>query len=1462
MEVTPSANNNPLGLSLDFMFGRGYLWAERQRLSDWIALESLRMEIPDLKFPFDARTGLNRFRHTRCLVREVEFAISEVGLGDLLTEAAAQLDGFQDLQIRFLEDAAHISLRVRAFGANTHISFRAALIPPEPARADEIHLSLYDYRAYGPLPYPARLLAFELMTSLLNTPTLRAPGRGHSFTIGIAGDILSFRPLKLLFLHIFPRVGWKLPNLSTITLESARIRPGVLTIRAVSHDDAIPKTRPPAANYHLAATLEGARALAAYEAKDLFSHADQALFDGQIRQALNMLAGYRDIYGLHPELVSRLLDCLIADPSPAHLAEAEAICRELESHDPRDIHALYARPAMLAPIARASRRTDEISAAFDKLSAELRSRGETADWILSELSAASFLREDNPEAAAKRLREVLKSAPRNLVALEELRELYERSGENAGLEETLKRLTGVYTDRDTLKTTYLTLAQHLMNRSDDLAEARMYLEKVLRLDPNELDALNTLGESYVLGGEPLRALKAFGSAARAAEASENNAQAGRLHFRVAQLWHTELGDAAQALLSCRRALSLVSADSRDPADTQDRMRALRFTAELCEERERHEEATEYWTELLPMLEQTYELAKSNALPHDLDFLGADPGNFNRPDLDSSAAALRNELVETNTRLANIYQLRQRPHAAASHWRRVLNLVPTSELAFAELEDYLRQAGRPEQLIELYNDLLRRADSPQRTVELHQKLASLYTSLGLVDDAQHALRNALDVDPLAPKPRQNLIELLRENNRFETLRDALNSLLVRMRDPGVRWEILLELANILEINLKQPAAAARAYIEAIQLRPSERASLLGACRVLEKMVAEHGPSTRAPVGSQDTGKLLEHLLIRVAELATNTTEEHDALIKLALLSEERGDTAAAAEARARAQVLRNTLQIEEHDSASVDNRLDAMLAQYDHPHDIADFDEPNAADLTESTDITNAALPRPNAAAKSPESNAQPGSEPNLQKFRSKFQAMLKKPAPLPDTKTLDPTSGIARAIRGPEHTPLAPHAAIKAAALDSATSSASPQISTTNSASESTNLLAKLEQARQTEDPEKIVQHLQAVLDAPAGEIAFFDGQQLALTRELAELLYYELEDADAALPYLEAVHTNDPTGAGSAGSVVNALESIYEEQGRLDARVQLLEKRLAAAETSEMAITYRLLLAQLAWDKAHDPQTARKWLAEVLEQDRMHEAAHRLLAEMASNEDDFETAAKHLKIVVEVAGGGLDAVESERELADLLLNRLNDPHRAHPHYENVLKAAPGDSLALEGIKQCQAAADDWAGYVQSLGRELGLLIGKPAGLTLEQLVELKPDEIPTVLRVAASQIIADAAHIVQNQLERLDDARFLWGFSFDLWPEHVEALEFRIKLDRSLVANDDLARDLEAYAAMLLDPHARFAALVESAQLYAGPLQDNDAARQLFAEAIAIVQDEENPPEGVDEARRTLKLLQSGHLS
>jgi tetratricopeptide (TPR) repeat protein len=1396
---------NPLGLNLDFMFGRGYLWANRERLSDWITLESLRMEIPDLSFPFDARGGLERFRNTRCLVREIEFGISEVGLGDLLRQAADQLDRFKDLQVRFLDDAVHISVRVQAFGSDTYVSFRASLIPPEPARADEIHLSLYDYRAYGPLPFPARLVAFELMTGLLNTKLLRPPGRGQSFTVGVAGDILSFRPLKLLLLHIFPRVGWKLPNLSGVQLDGARVRPGVLTIRASTRDDDWHHSRSATdqpASYQIGGTREGARALAAYEAKDLFANADQALFDGQIRQAMDLLAGYRDIYGLHTELVARALDCLLADPSPGNVAEAESMCRELEREEPGELRALLARPtiALVSPNRSSPNRSsasgpsdaesgeaDLVVEQFDRLSQALRDRGETADWILAQLAAAQHLSDRQPAEAATRLREVLKASPRNRIALEQLRDLYRRLGEQAGLEEVLKRLTGVYTDRQTLKNTYLHLARHLMDREGELAEARLYLEKVLRLDPTQLEALNTLGESYVLSDEPLRALKAFGSAARAAEANEQSRQASRLLYRVARLWHDELGDIGQALLSCRRALSMWEMDD-DPQALLEHADVLEFAAHMCQERERLEEATDYWMETIPLLEKLAERAHPGT-----------PGSQFDTAVDSSDE-LHDRLVRAHEALAALYDRRERPEAAASHLRRIIELDPEHISAPDELERFYRRAGRPEQLIELYQDLVSRITSPDRKAVIHQKMADLYEMLHLVDDATDQLELAIDIDPSADAPRRKLVALLRSEGRFEKLRATIDRLLSRARDPDTRWELSLALGDVLFEELDQYQNAAKAYFEAIQIRSTDLDAMRRLAASLEKIIDRDGLDVAAPAGSGSVDRLLERVLVKLSELEPKPVDQATTFERMAALADTTGDDAGASEARRRADEAYERASLDE--AMDVDLRLDDLL-------DDDLLDDAEAQD--EITEVID---------------DQEKTDDDKLEGFREKYHALLtnrQKAKADSKTSTTKPS------------TPAKPRAPV--------------------------DLRKQTEEARGADDPNALCAAIAALVEAhqdEASPVELDRGEYMRLSLELGELHYFDLEDSESALPHLERVRDTDPDGLGNKSTLLTTLEAIYEESGEVESRIQILRARLESADTEEMATTYRLLLAQLVWDEREDAKAARDWLDPVLDRDPRQESAHRLLAQIARDEQDFDTAATHLRTVLKVAGSGLDAVEIERDLAKMLLDQLDRPDDARQHFEQVLDAAPGDAMALDGIKQCQASMDDWEGYVHSLGHELGLLIGQPEGLELNDIIELTPEDISPAVRVPASQIVADAAHIVEQDLEDEPSARALWGMAFSLWPEHVEALERRIALDRSLDKLHDLADDLESYAELLLDTHARFGALVEAAGLYAGELNAPDLARPLFAEAIAVVQDEDAPPEQLDAARRALSALQA----
>jgi tetratricopeptide (TPR) repeat protein len=1419
---------NPLGLNLDFMFGRGFLWADRERLSDWITLEALRMEIPDLSFPFDARGGLDRFRSTRCLVREIEFAISEVGLGDLLRHAAEELERFSDLEVRFLEDAVHISVRLNAFGSNTFVSFRAALIPPEPPRVDELHLSLYDYRAFGPLPYPARLVAFELMTGLLNTSVLRPPGRGESFTIGVAGDILSMRPLKLLLLHIFPRVGWKLPNLSTVALEGAKIRPGVLTIRATSRDEDW-KGGGNRNVYQLGGTQEGARALAAYEAKDMFANADQALFDGQIRQAMDLLAGYRDVYGLHRELVSRTLDCLLADPTPSHLAEVEALSRELAEDEGDELLAALARPV----VATVRGNRGQIVERFQELADLLKERGDTADWILAQLALAQEVETDDPERAADALREVLKISPRNRVALEQLRALYDRLGETAQLEDVLKRLTGVYTDRETLKQTYLQLARHLIDREGELSEARLYLEKVLRLDPSELEALNTLGESYLLSDEPLRALKAFGSAARAAESEDDEARAMTLHFRVARIWSEHLEDAGQALLSCRRALSLAPDTTGDFERALERIDMLSFAGELSAARERLEEATDYWMEAVNLLDSLPQRAIE-----DVEAREGGPG-------------VQDRLLEAHHHLADLYRRRERGDAAASHLRRILQVDPTDAQARESLRVHLLEHGRTEQLIEIYGELTEDIDDRAVQVDLQLELARTYRGMELLESAREHYLKALELDPSSEAARRELIEMLERQKLWGELRDALNTMLIRTRDKDTRWELSIRMGRVLAEQFGQYRNSAQRLFEAVQIRPTHVPTLRSLSRALAALVERDGPDVDAPAGSGSAGRLLERIYMKLAELEPDPDDQLDALDNLADLAEERGDGAAAAEARGRAERLRELHA--EPEARDLEERLDDLVGT-----DVEDLAEPTSDDShdTPAPDTTpryenplagKMELPTPEDVSEAADDGSDPATvaddapdetpsadadDERLAEFRSRYEEMFKQP---PDEQ---PTSRVPRPEDGPE--PPRPRG-------DDADGGERDLAS----------LREAYEQAKASGGAGDQADAAEALLEAArGGDVELPRSEKMRLHKEAGELRYYELEESAAARQHFEYLRENDPDGFGGDQMVLTTLESIYEEDGDFEERLDILESRLENAQTDEMEATYRLLIAQLHWDERDDADEARAVLAPLLERDPRHEAANRMLAELAQEQGKYEEAARRLETVLKVAGGGLDTVELERQLAQMLLDELDRPERALEHFANVLDAAPGDAMALEGVKECQAMLEDWKGYLSSLGKELGLLVGRPDGIDLTEPQDIDPESMSSAVRVPASQIVADGAHIAEENIGRHELAHGLWGKAFELWPEHVDALERRIALDRTLGDDAALAADLESMAELLLDADARFDALYEAATLLRDELGRPEDARPLLTEAIAVVRDADEPPETLPEARRALKAL------
>ena len=1512
MEVVQPPKANPLGLNLDFLFGRGFLWAKNERLNDWITLDSLRMEIPDLQFPFDAGGGISRFRHTRCLVREIELSISEAGLQDLLQRAAEQLEGFEDLRVRLNDGAAHVSLKLSAFGADTHVSFRVALIPPEPPRVDEVHLSIYDYRAFGPLPYPARVLAFELLKSLLTTSVLRPPGRGDSFTVGIAGDILSFRPIKLLLLFLFPNVGWKLPNLAGVVLDGVKIRPGQLSVRASARAETWHERPDELDAYRLLGTLEGARAIAAYEAKDLFSAVDQVLFEGDINRALEQLTTFREIYGAHPELVSRTFDCLLADPNPTNLAEAKALAAESLREDPEDLQALLALPT-IATVERAKH--TEILDHLDRLAAVLRGRQDLDDWVLCELSAAELLYEREPDKAAERLREILKLSPRNVEALERLRKLYVRVAHWSGYEEVLKRLTGVYTERDALRSTYLELARHLMDRRGESGEARIYLEKVLRLDPGNLEALDILGEGYLMSNEALRALKAFGTAARAAQARGSLERAALLHQRVAVLWRDELHNAAEALLSARRALQLQEESERVGREQPEAMlSSLEMVASLSEARERWDEALGYRTRIIPYLEELLErpvVVEDDATSSALAGV-ASLGSVDDESTMSWRDRLTSKLEAAERAIAMLYLRRERPDAAAPHWRRVLELNPSDEQASSHLEQHIRASGRPDQLIGLYKEMLVKAERVSRKVEVHLKLSKLYETLQMIEEASDQLRDALRLDASCRPALDRLVDLLRGAGRYETLRDVLSTLLVRLHERQLRHDVLLILARLQLDSLSSPRQATRSFFEALDINPTDLDALEGARDALGAVIEKDGHDAPAPVGPDTSAKLLERVLQRLVDLREDPLDRAQLLDEVAALARARGASGAASEALRRAQVLRaDAARDGQEAGTSVDERLDSLLgpagqeprAEPPAPKPVrqpvlslprfeAPRPKPARVELHSKPTAEYRAVPKPvvqvpaEPAAQAPSSAEPPKPEVDWEQLSEAFEQVTREvpqdpedlPAPLFDPPE-DARAGGAPAA-GLDDFRARLRDVLKAPGSLSAASRENPSVANflgrakaelgaphklnKPAAPESlASLTARIDTARQADDHDTLARTLREAIerhDDPEDDVAFADEHAARLLRELGETLFYELEQNEPARQWLERARALDPDGVGEQTSLLNALESIYEDGGDVERRVDLLEARLRATDSEDMATTYRLLLAQLIWDELRDQARAEGRLREVIERDRRNESAHRLLAQIAGELGDWARSARYLEVVLSERSGGLDEVELERELATIYLTHLDQPARAKRHFEGVLKAAPADAQAIEGIKQCQAVSGDWDGYLGSLGRELELLLGRDS-VKIEHGLALDPDSVSPSLRSAASQIISDAAHIAQEQMHQLELASELWLLSFDLWGENIEALEKRLELDRELSDHAALAEDLEAWSDQLLDVVARFDALYEAARIWRDRLGGADRARQILAEAIAMVEGHEPAPAELVEARRALVALTNERL-
>jgi tetratricopeptide (TPR) repeat protein len=204
---------------LTFVQGHGLLSLGGRDFEGLGRVDTLELDIPNLRFPFDLSGGVARFKNRRLRLRELALLVGGRELTGFLRRAPLGSFGIFDPQVSVSGSRLTLTARVQIGGHESEMTV-TALVSSLPPCA--VGLCICDVRTYGFLPVPAPLL----VTALFSALGAESPASLHD------GDLPSLLQLRstadvrieaceLAMLAILPMHGWRLPERKNVQLRVA-----------------------------------------------------------------------------------------------------------------------------------------------------------------------------------------------------------------------------------------------------------------------------------------------------------------------------------------------------------------------------------------------------------------------------------------------------------------------------------------------------------------------------------------------------------------------------------------------------------------------------------------------------------------------------------------------------------------------------------------------------------------------------------------------------------------------------------------------------------------------------------------------------------------------------------------------------------------------------------------------------------------------------------------------------------------------------------------------------------------------------------------------------------------------------------------------------------------------------------------------------------------------------------------
>ncbi len=313
---------------------------------------------------------------------------------------------------------------------------------------------------------------------------------------------------------------------------------------------------------------------------------------------------------------------------------------------------------------------------------------------------------------------------------------------------------------------------------------------------------------------------------------------------------------------------------------------------------------------------------------------------------------------------------------------------------------------------------------------------------------------------------------------------------------------------------------------------------------------------------------------------------------------------------------------------------------------------------------------------------------------------------------------------------------------------------------------------------------------------------------EIAVLSERNLGDSERALLAWQRMEELDP----SHDRAREAQKRLLQKNKQWDRMAALLEREAAAAPEPAQKVDTLRRLARVWLEKLGASERAVAVYRQILAIEPQDPVAFRALGDLFEREERWADLAALLRLQVEGITARAEKLTFLRRLLALYQERLGDLSEGSWAAAEILKVAPGDREALEGLENILERGEDPRRLVETLEYHL-------------RYVGSQEEKLRLAMRIA---------DLLQNRIGDLDRAARWWEEILHLQPGDPGALDALAGAYEQLGRSDELARTLETQIGQPgQDPAVKAASLRRLARLYLQVLGDPVRAQRAWEDLL-----------------------------